>query len=117
VPRVPPGAIITAILKLTQGLSWITGFIPIISKLFDKIEVWLDRLNGYRHFGDERYLTDVKEGRFDTVQLLSNPPAIDRLVWLGQQLAVTLFTPVRSHGMEIYRKKLQYLANKRNRCG
>ena len=116
VPRVPPGAIITVILKLVQGLSWITGFTP-ISKLFDRLEVWLDKLNGYRHFGDERYLTDVASGRFETVRLLSNPPAIDRLVWLGQQLGVMLFAPVTSHGMEIYRKKLHYLANDRNKTG
>jgi len=115
VPRVPPGAITTLILKLVQGLSWVTGFVPVVSKLFDKLEFWLDKLNGYRHHGDQRYLTDIKSGRFETVELLSNPPAIDRLIWMGQQLRLTPFSPVKSHGMEIYRKKLHYLANKRNR--
>ena len=117
VPRVPPGAAITLILKLMQGLSWISGFMPIVSNLFDRFEVILDKLNGYRHFGDQRYLTDVKSGRFDTVKLLSNPPAIDRMMWMGQQLRINYFTPVKSHGMAIYRAKLAYIANSRNRTG
>lgn len=115
VPRVPPGAITVLVVKLVQGLSWITGFMPVISKLFDKLEAWLDKLNGYRHYGDQRYLTDVQAGRFETVKLLSNPPAIDRVIWMGQQIAVTFLAPVKSHGMAIYRKKLGFIANARNR--
>ncbi len=115
VPRVPPGAITGLIVKLVQGLSWITGFMPVVSKLFDKLEAWLDKLNGYRHYGDQRYLTDVQSGRFETVKLLSNPPAIDRIIWMGQHIAVTLLAPVKSHGMAIYRKKLGFIANARNR--
>jgi hypothetical protein len=111
VPRVPPGAIIGLILKLVQGLSWVSGFLPVISKLFSKLETWLDKLNGYRHFGDLRYLTDVETGRFETVKLLSNPPLIDRIMWMGQQIGVSLFAPVKSHGMAIYRKKLNHIAN------
>lgn len=103
------------IVKLVQGLSWATGFMPVLSKLFDNLEVWLDKLNGYRHHGDQRYLTDVESGRFDTVKLLSNPPAIDRIMWMGQQLGMSLFAPVKSHGMAIYRNKLNYIANARNR--
>jgi triacylglycerol lipase len=115
VPRVPPGAITVLVVNLVRGLSWITGFMPMISKLFDKLEVWLDKLNGYRHYGDQRYLTDVQAGRFETVKLLSNPPAIDRVIWMGQQIAVTFLAPVKSHGMAIYRKKLGFIANARNR--
>ncbi len=115
VPRVPPGAIMGLIVKLVQGISWVTGFMPVVSKLFDKLEAWLDKLNGYRHYGDQRYLTDVKSGRFETVKLLSNPPAIDRIMWMGQQIGVSLFAPVKSHGMAIYRKKLNYIANSRTR--
>ncbi|MCX2979736.1 lipase family protein [Halieaceae bacterium IMCC14734] len=113
VPRVPPGAIMSLIVKLVQGLAWITGFIPVASQLFKKLEALLDKLNGYRHFGDQRYLTDVKSGRFHTVKLLSNPPAIDRIYWMGQQIRLSFLTPVKSHGMEIYRKKLNHIANSR----
>jgi hypothetical protein len=113
VPRVPPGAVMGIIVKLVQGLSWVSGFMPGVSKLFDRLEAWLDKLNGYRHYGDQRYLTDVKSGRFETVELLSNPPAIDRIIWMGQHLGASLFAPVKSHGMAIYRKKLNYIANAR----
>ena len=115
VPRVPPGAGMTVILRLVQGLSWLTGLVPSVSQLLDKLEGWLDRLNGYRHFGDLRYLTDVKSGRFGDVKLLTNPPAIDRLMWMWQSLADSLFLPLKSHGMAIYRKKLAHIANSNNR--
>lgn len=113
VPRVPP--IMVVWVKLAQGLAWLTAFMGPISKLFEKLEVFLDRLNGYRHYGDLRYLTDVKSGRFSDVKLLTNPPAVDRIMWVGQQLFQSWLSPVKSHGMKIYRKKLQYLANERNK--
>ena len=115
VPRVPPGALMTLFDKIVQALSWVSGFMPAVSNFFDKLKNWTDKLKDYRHHGDQRYLTDIKSGRFDTVQLLSNPPAIDRLMWMGQHLQMTLLAPAKSHGMEIYREKLRYLADKRNR--
>jgi hypothetical protein len=36
-------------------------------------------------------------------------------MWMGQQIGVSLFAPVKSHGMAIYRKKLNFIANSRNR--
>ena len=114
VPRVPPGAVMALLNQLIQGLSWVSGFIPALSKLFEKLRVWTDKLKDYRHFGDQRYLTDIKGGRFETVQLLSNPPAIDRLIWMGQHIHMTtLMAPAKSHGMRIYRDKLQYIAERR----
>ena len=77
VPTVPPGAGMMGLVLLVQGISWLTRFAPPVSAAFDKLEEFLDKLNGYRHFGDLRYLSDVAEGKFDTVRLLSNPPAID----------------------------------------
>ena len=84
------------------------------SSLFDKIETLMDTLNGYRHFGDLRYLSDVGAGRFKDVRLLSNPPAIDRIVWMWRRAAKSIFVPIKSHNMNIYRKKLAYIANDRN---
>ena len=114
VPRVPPGAGMMGLILIVQGLSWLLRFVPPVSAVLDKLEAFLDKLNGYRHFGDLRYLSDVAEGRFDTVRLLSNPPAIDRVIWMWQRVAESFFAPVKSHGMNIYRKKLAYLANRRN---
>ena len=114
VPRVPPGAIMMAWLLVVQAIAWLTNFVPVVSSVFERLEAFLDKLSGYRHFGDLRYLSDVAEGRFDTVRLLSNPPAIDRVVWMWRRVAKSVLIPVKSHGMNIYRKKLLQIANARN---
>ena len=115
VPRVPPGAILSPFIYIINVASSVTGpFLPFISSLLDKLEHFLDKLNGYRHFGDLRYLTDVAEGKFHDVKLLSNPPAIDRVIWFWKHLAVSLFIPLKCHSMTGYRKKLTYVANTRN---
>lgn len=115
VPRVPPGAVMLLLTHAAKGASWLTGFVPPVSSLFDKLEELLDKLNGYRHYGDMRYLTDVAEGRFDTVRLLPNPPTIDRIMWMWRHIGTNLLVPVKSHGMSIYRKKLVCIAIDRNR--
>ena len=51
------------------------------------------------------------------MRLLSNPPAIDRVVWMWKRVAKSFFVPVKSHGMSIYRKKLQHIANARRVAG
>ena len=59
---------------------------PAVAKLFDKIEEFLDGLTGYRHYCDLRYLSDVAEGRFEDVRLLSNPPVTDRVMWAFRRM-------------------------------
>jgi len=115
VPRVPPGAVMLLLTHAAKGASWLTGFVPPVSSLFGKLEELLDKLNGYRHYGDMRYLTDVAEGRFDTVRLLPNPPTIDRIMWMWRHIGISVLVPVKSHGMSIYRKKLASIAIDRNR--
>ena len=114
VPRVPPGAVTIALRGITRAISWVVGFIPGVSSVFDKLEEFLDKLSGYRHYGDLRYLSDVAGERFQDVRLLSNPPAADRLVWAFRQMATSVFVPIKSHNMNIYRKKLLSIANDRN---
>ena len=116
VPRVPPGALMITLIGITRAISWLLQFMPPVVALFDRLEALLDKLNGYRHFGDLRYLSDVAEGRFHDVKLLSNPPALDRIMWMWKRIAKTLFIPIHSHNMSIYRKKLQHVANDRNLC-
>ena len=113
VPRVPPGAGMFILVGIFKALSWATRFLPVVSTLFDKVEEFLDKLNGYRHYGDLRYLSDVGEGRFCDVRLLFNPPLIDRVVWMWRRLGKSLFVPIKSHNMNIYRKKLKHIANER----
>ena len=52
VPRVPPGAILMPITRCIEILSSLSSPSPLISSLLDKLEHTLDKLNGYRHFGD-----------------------------------------------------------------
>ena len=114
VPRVPPGAFMTVLCGLARALSWLFNFIPGAASLFDRFETFLDSLHGYRHYGDLRYLSDVAEGRFQDVRLLSNPPAADRVVWAFRRMATSLAVPLKSHNMHIYRRKLWHVANDRN---
>ena len=113
VPRVPPGALMLLLRGITRAISWLTSFFPAVSSLVDKVEAFLDKLKGYRHYGDQRYLSDVAAGRFQDVRLLLNPPAIDRIVWMWRHLAESLSVPFKCHSMSIYRKKLEYIANER----
>lgn len=115
VPRVPPGAVMITVIGFFRLLAWLMAFVPVVPRVCNKIEEFLDKLNGYRHFGDQRYLTDVAEERFHKVRLLTNPPAIDRIVWAWRRVVKSLAVPVKSHSMNIYRQKLCYLANDRNR--
>ena len=114
VPRVPPGAIMFVLRALFQLLAWLTYVAPPVSALLTRIEEFMDKLSGYRHHGDLRYLTDVAEGRFQDVRVLLNPPAIDRVVWMWRRLGKSVLVPVKSHGMEIYRRKLRAYANARD---
>ena len=113
IPRVPPGAFMTALCGLARALSWLVGFIPGAASLFDRVETFLDSLHGYRHYGDLRYLSDVAEGRFEDVRMLSNPPAADRVMWAFRRMATSLAVPLKSHNMHIYRRKLWHVANDR----
>jgi len=114
VPRVPPGAGMGIVLKAVQGVRWVTQFIPGVSEPLKWLELNIDQLNGYRHHGDQRYLTDVKSGSLAGLRLLSNPPAIDRIWWMWQHIRKSLAEPVKSHGMAIYRYKLLHIALQRN---
>ena len=113
VPRVPPGAVVLVLVSMLRTLRWVTGFVPGIAVVVDRLESFLDKLNGYRHVGDLRYLTDVAAGRFSAVRLLSNPPLIDRLMWAWRRIAGSVGAPVKDHGMEIYCRKLAEVARTR----
>lgn len=115
VPRVPPGPLVGPTLMALRILSSLVSPFPVASAALDRLERFLDKLNGYRHFGDLRYLTDVAEGRFDDVRLLTSPPAIDRMLWMGRSLVKGVHRPVKSHGIALYRRKLLVLAERRNR--
>ena len=123
VPRVPPGVVIVpAAYWALKGLAWLTTVIPIafLSDTFERAARFVDRLKDYRHFGDQRYLTDVTNGRFHQALLLQNPPWTDQAKWFWKHIfagfgvpGTNIGFPVKSHSMAIYRKKLAALASAR----
>ena len=115
VPRVPPGSAMLLVRGAIRGTAWLLGWWPAVSGILKKAEELVDKLNGYRHHGDLRYLTDVAGGRFHMVRLLQNPPAIDRVVWMWRGVVKEVWRPVKAHGMEIYCRKLAEVAERRRR--
>ena len=114
VPRVPPGILMFVLVEIVKATSSFLQFKPQVAGLLNRLEAWLDKMNGYRHFGDLRYLSDVAEGRFHEVELLENPPPLDRAMWMWKRIAKSLLVPIHCHNMSIYRKKLQHIARERN---
>jgi len=113
VPRVPLGAFNQLVIRIIKGLGWLFGSIAPLKSLFSWLEQELDKLNGYRHYGDLRYLTDVQGGRFHEVRLVSNPPGLDRMQWFWKHLKASIFTPLKSHSSLLYRRKLVEVADAR----
>lgn len=113
VPRVPPGAEIVVLDVALRLARFLSNRIPVAREAIDTLQGFVDRLRHYRHFGDQRYLTDVAAGDWLKARVLSNPSLIDRTQWFWRHLAVSLGSPVKSHGMQVYRKKLAAIAEDR----
>lgn len=114
VPRVPPGIIfVKTTFWVLTGLSKLTAFLPFLSKTFDKGAGFINKLKDYRHFGDQRYLTDVVDGHFENTQLLWNPNLADQSLWLWKGMLAGITYPVKSHSMMLYVKKLADIANRK----
>lgn len=116
VPRVPPGILLVKSLYwLSTFLAFVTRPLPLIPGWFEHAASWVDKLKHYRHFGDQRYLTDIRDGNFDKTRLLQNPPMEDQLLWFWKGiLAGTWLYPAKSHSMIIYIEKLAMLALHKN---
>ena len=108
VPRLPPAFLPTLLIAILKWapfpLEWLTN--------------WLQKLRGYVHFGDMRYLTHVDAGTdeaFAGLSLYSNPSIPARLNWLVRRWLATRGKAAASdHSIELYRKKLKAYAIRRN---
>jgi len=88
--------------------------IPLLSPSMIWLGDWLERfMSGYAHAGNMRYLTNSNDGDFSEVELLYT------VGWSRRFLA--FFAGVRpwgailkDHGIQIYRRKLMNVAEKRN---
>lgn len=91
-------------------LCWIVKRIPAVG---EGIRSWLARFGGYLHCGDMRYLTNCKSGAYDQVRLLFYVNFLYRIKgFLVNNFRVKKF--VKDHSISVYRKKLMYVAEKRN---
>lgn len=113
VPRVPPGLISPLIYYVLVGLSNLLRPVPFLSDWVSAAARYVDVLKDYRHHGDQRYLTDIVDGRFQDTRLLVNPPLTDQALWFWKGMLAGITYPVKSHPMSIYRRKLAFLAGER----
>ena len=107
VPRTPPAWILTPIITLLKWLhlpNWLTQF--------------LERFQGYVHFGDMRYLSHVNAGdndKFPNLRLLSNPSLPLRARWVIIRWISTFGrSGIEDHSISLYRRKLKAYALSRN---
>lgn len=105
VPRVPPAYLSHALIAFFEFFA-----IPVVSTFIIRL---LQRVVGYRHHGDMRYLTASKED-FSDLRLIQNPTIIDRVFRLIKRVSVNWRAGATDHFILNYCKKLEAYAGKRN---
>ena len=104
----------TAIFWIAKALRALGQLAPSIGKLFLAVGNWLERsLSGYAHAGNMRFLTNCKGGDLSQANLLFTVGWSRR--FRGALSGIIPWGKVLSdHSIAIYRRKLMYVANKRN---
>ncbi len=113
VTMLPPGdVLITIISWIPQGIAWIS--IPFISRLAESCNrLLVSKFGGYLHSGNMRYMTNCKSGQYNNVQLLYSVTVFWRLKgWFMKNFSWK--KPLSDHSINVYRKKLMIIAEKRN---
>ena len=105
VPRLPPAYLSHILIALLEVVH-----IPVVGDWLVKL---LERVIGYRHHGDMRYLTACR-GDYTDLRLISNPTIIDRAVRFVKRVLGQWSAPLSDHGIENYCKKLS--AHAKARC-
>lgn len=105
VTMLPPGA------ELISLLAWLIGFVPHFGMPVKRL--LLEKLDGYIHVGDMRYLTNVKGGDFNKVQLFYAVSFFYRIKAYCMKKLSFMKMP-KDHSISVYRKKLRVIAARRN---
>ena len=118
VPFVPPGGGCIELIKL--AVRNIFPIIPILASLREPVIGFLVRRQGYRHYGDIRYLTDVPagaDGKYEGMLMLKSVGAFSRLARSAKAMlkgnATSAKRLIAYHDIGIYRDKLRAYALKR----
>lgn len=105
VTMLPPGR------DTITGLAWALGFLPYLGKTIKKALV--EKLGGYYHSGDMRYLTVTQPSDHKNVRLLYSVSIIYRVRgFIGNKLSFGKIP--NDHSISIYRSKLKVIAIRRN---
>lgn len=126
VPFMPPsGLVINLGKRLLRGLATLLPFFGIV----DRILGWLIKIQGYRHYGDMKYLPNARPVHGKYPENFRIQPAVSSLERLSRYLKVFIEDRVnktpgkagasldridRYHGMARYREKLRAVALNRN---
>ena len=118
IPFVPPGGGCIEIIKLI--VRNIFPIIPFLASLREPIIDFLVRRQGYRHYGDIRYLTDAPagpDGKYKGMLVLKSVGALSRLGRSAKAIfkgnASSAKKLIAYHDIGIYRDKLRAYALKR----
>lgn len=111
VPRLPPGVLVDGVTIL---MKWLV-FVP----YSEEIANFLERFRGYRHYGDQRYLSasaetvddKTNQTTFPNLIVRANPPQLLRWFWLCRRWVATYGkAAVQDHSIDVYVRKLLYWA-------
>lgn len=106
VPRLPPGIVIEILVDLLR-------FLAVLLPLLAFIAHWLDnRVSGYRHHGDMRYLTFCRKHDYSDVDLIQNISFYERWRRLFKS-RISLDRHIKDHAIDRYCGKLAAYACKR----
>lgn len=106
VPRLPPGIFIEVFVDLLRLGSWIFWFLEPLAKVLD------DRVSGYRHHGDMRYLTGCREVDYSDVRIIQNISFLARIRRLWKHRS-PFGDRIRDHNISEYCNKLAAYVTKR----
>ncbi len=99
VPRLPPGLLIEVVVDILRLLRGILPFLEPIAAFLD------DKVSGYRHHGDMRYLTNCRKGNCSDVRLICNITFLARIKRLIKN-RISWNRNIKDHAIDEYCKKL-----------
>ena len=115
VPRVPTGS---GMWFIGKGIDCVTYLLP-RWRCLDSLRTYAEKITGYVHYGDMRYLTAAKPGpnhTYPDLMVISNPNLTERCRRLWKRVKDTSGQGlVKDHAVAIYRRKLRAYALSRNR--
>jgi len=114
VPRIPIGSGMWFVGKV---IDWSTHALP-RWRVLDSLRKYAEKITGYVHYGDMRYLTAAKPGPCDSypeLTVISNPNLRERWSRLWRRVKDTHGQGlIKDHSIAVYRRKLRAYAVSRN---